>query len=204
MIAEPIAKPIANRKIWTYDEVSEIDDDVQRELHAGEIYPMPSPTLNHQSLILRLAILLTKWARAHGGKAYLSPVDLYVSPTEYYIPDLVFYSAAQMQSGEVERDPKRLTLAPQLIIEILSPSTARNDRTLKTRAYANFGIEHYWIIDPRAQTLEAFELSDGRYFVAGSIAESEVYAPAAFPNLQISGAELFESAPESESQIESQ
>ncbi len=106
-----IAEPLTQRRIWAYDEVREIDDDVRRELHDGEIYEMPSPLVNHQSIILRLAILLSEWARANGGRVYLSPVDLYVCETTYYIPDLVFYSAAQMASGEVERDPRRLTVA---------------------------------------------------------------------------------------------
>ncbi len=187
MIAEPQSIPRA----WTYDEVRDINDDVRRELHDGEIYVMPSPNLKHQSIILYLAVLLTQWARAHGGKVYLSPVDLYVSPTEYYIPDLVFYSAAQMRNGEVERDPNRLKIAPAIVVEVLSRSTARNDRTLKTRAYANFGIEHYWIIDPVAQTLEAFELIQGRYSLAGAMGADESYAPPAFAGLEIVGAELF-------------
>lgn len=190
-----VAEPLTKRKIWTYDEVRAIDDDVLRELHDGEIYEVPSPTLNHQDLIGRLYLLLMSWARQHGGKAYLSPVDLYVSQTECYIPDLVFYSATQMQSGEVERDSKRLRVAPTLIVEILSPSTARNDRTTKTRAYANFGVAHYWILDPVAQTLEAYELSESRYALAGAIGAGESYAPATFPDLTIVADEFFHGAP---------
>ena len=189
MIAEPLTT--RKTKTWTYDEVRAINDDVRRELHDGEIYVMPSPNLKHQKLILRLAVRLTEWARAHGGEVYLSPVDLYVSPTNYYIPDLVFYSAAQMQSGEVERDPNRLKIAPAIVVEVLSRSTARNDRTLKTRAYARFGIAHYWILDPVAQTLEAFELIDGRYSLAGAMGADETYAPPAFSGLEIVGTELF-------------
>lgn len=194
MVAEPQLIP----KVWTYNEVRALNDDVRRELHDGEIYVLPSPNLKHQTLILQLAIRLTEWARVHGGKIFLSPVDLYVSPTEYYIPDLVFYSAQQMQSGEVERDPNRLKTAPSIVVEVLSRSTARNDRTLKTRAYARFGIEHYWIIDPIAQTLEAFELVKGRYALAGAMGADETYAPSAFEGLQIVGVELFPDAPDSE------
>ena len=190
-----IAEPFTTRKTknWTYDEVRAIDDEVQRELHDGEIYAMPSPILDHQSIIGKLYLFLSLWARAR-GKAFLSPVDLYVSDAAYYLPDLVFYSAAQMQSGEVERDPKRLTVAPAIVVEVLSRSTTRNDRTLKTRAYATFGIAHYWIIDPAAQTLEAFELSDDRYALAGAIGAEETYAPAAFAELQVVGAELFQTS----------
>lgn len=188
-----IAEPLTTRKTrtWTYDEVRAIDDDVRRELHDGEIYEMPSPIPEHQDIIGQLYLQIMIWARQHGGKAYVSPLDLYVSQTEYYIPDLVFYSAAQMQSGAVPRGTKHLTVAPSIVVEVLSRSTARNDRTLKTRAYARFGIAHYWIIDPVAQTLEAFELVDGRYALAGALGADESYAPAAFAALEIVGADLF-------------
>ena len=193
MIAEPVTtrETKTRTESWTYDEVRAIDDDVQRELHDGEIYLMPSPVPEHQDIIGQLYLQLMAWARQHGGKAYLSPIDLYVSQTEYYIPDLVFYSARQLQEGAVPRGTKRLTMAPAIVVEVLSRSTARNDRTLKTRAYAKFGIPHYWILDPIAQTLEAFELIEGRYSLAGAIGADETYAPEAFAELQIVGAELF-------------
>ncbi len=186
-----VAEPLTTRKIWTYDEVRALDDDVRRELHDGEIYEMPSPTVNHQRIVTRLAGFLNAWARQQGGEAIVSPLDLYISERTYYIPDLVFYSGAQMESNEMTGDLKNLRIAPHLVVEILSPSTARNDRTLKTRAYAKFGIAHYWILDPIAQTLEAFELSGDRYALAGAIGAGESYAPAAFPELTIVADELF-------------
>ncbi len=190
-----IAEPLTKSRIWTYDEVREIDGDVRRELHDGEIYEMLSPTVNHQRIITRLAEFLNVWARRQGGgEATVSPVDLYISERTYYIPDLVFYSGAQMQSAEMAGDLKNLRLAPLLVAEILSPSTARNDRTLKTRAYADFGIVHYWIVDPVAQILEAFELRENRYFLAGTLAAEESLSFAAFPDLEIRGAELFPDA----------
>lgn len=188
MIAEA---PIYTPKEWTYDEVSAIEDDVRRELVDGEIIEMPSPTLNHQNIILRLALLFSLWARQHGGKAFISPLDLYVSPGRYFIPDFLFYSAAQMASGEVERDPKRLTVPPTLIVEVLSESTARHDRVRKLRAYAEFGVANYWIVDPAQGTLEAFELREGLYQVVAAHEGAETFAPAAFPALQIALSELF-------------
>ena len=191
MIAEPLTRRETKTRTWTYDEVRGIDDDLLRELHDGKIYIMPSPIPEHQDIIGQHYLQIMLWARQQGGKAYVSPLDLYVSQTEYYIPDLVFYSAAQMQNNAVPRGTKRLTVAPTLAVEVLSRSTARNDRTLKTRAYARFAIPHYWILDPVAQTLEAFELIEGRYSLAGAMGADENYAPATFPGLEIVGTELF-------------
>lgn len=188
MIAE---SPVFTPKEWTYDEVSAIDDDVRRELFDGEIFEMPPPTVNHQRIILRLAALFLQWARQHGGEAFISPLDLYVSPGRYFIPDFLFYSAEQMATGEVARDPKRLTVAPTLIAEVLSESTARHDRVRKLRAYAEFGVANYWIVDPALGTLEAFELREGLYQVVAAHEGAETFAPAAFPELQIALSELF-------------
>jgi Uma2 family endonuclease len=183
--------PVFTPQKWTYDEVSAIEDDLRRELFDGEIFEMPSPTLNHQDIILRLALIFSLWARQHGGKAFISPVDLYVEPRRYFIPDFLFYSAAQMASGEVERDPKRLTIAPALIVEVLSDSTAANDRVRKLHAYAEFGVANYWIVDPAQRILEAFELREGIYSVVAAHEGAEIFAPAAFPELQIALSELF-------------
>jgi Uma2 family endonuclease len=188
MVAEP--KNFSHRE-WTYEEVSAIEDDVRRELHDGEIFEMPSPSLSHQDIILRLALLFSLWAREFGGRAYISPVDLVLSPRLYFIPDFVFYSAEQLATGEVLRDPKRLTVAPVLIVEVLSETTARNDRVRKLHAYAQFGVANYWIVDPVQHTLEAFELHEGLYQIIAAHEEGETFAPAAFGNLRINLNELF-------------
>lgn len=188
MIAEP---PIFTAKKWTSKEVSAIPDDVRRELYDGEIYKMPSPTLTHQDIILRLALLLSLVARQQGGKVFLSPVDLFVSEERYFIPDLVFYSAEKMASGEVEADPKRLHIAPDLIVEIISNSTAINDRVRKYRAYAEFGVPFYWIVDPAPRTFHAFRLENGRYVDEAVLGDDEAFSPQLCPGLEVSLLEVF-------------
>lgn len=183
--------PVFTPKKWTSAQVSAIEDDVRRELYAGEIYEMPSPTLNHQDLILRLAILLTLWARQNGGKVFLSPVDMFVDEETYFIPDLVFYGAAKVATGEVEADPKRLHTAPDLIVEILSPSTACNDRVRKYRAYAEFGVPFYWIIDPAERVFQAYRLENGRYVDEAVLGGDEAFSPALFSGLEVSLTEVF-------------
>ena len=191
-----VAEPKTTRKIWTYAEVRALNDDVLRELHEGEIWIVPSPTFNHQRIVTRLAGFLNDWAKQHGGgEATVSPLDMYVSERSYYIPDLIFYSGPQMEIIEAEGDLKNLRMAPHVAVEVLSPSTARNDRTLKTRAYAAFGIAHYWILDPVARTLEAFELGEGRYFLAGAIGSGETLDLSSFPGLNVPADELFPGTP---------
>ncbi len=187
MAANPIT--IARRES-TVEDLESFADDVRRELDDNTFFEMPSPTLQHQDIILRLALFLTQWAMQHGGKAFLSPVDLVVSPRRVFIPDLCFYGREKMASGEVERDPKRLRVAPDLVVEILSPSTASRDRVLKFRRYAEFGVRCYWIIDPRDRILQAFESEGGRFRDEAVLGEDEPFSPALFPGLTLSMAEL--------------
>ncbi len=192
MIAEsPVFTPQVAPKKWTYAEVSAIADDVRRELYDGEIYAMPSPTLSHQDIILRLALLLSLFAKQQGGKVFLSPVDLFVSEERYFIPDMVFYGVEKMATGQVEADPKRLHVAPDLIVEIISNSTAVNDRVRKYRAYAEFGVPFYWIVDAAARTFHAFRLENGRYVDEAVLGGDEAFSPQLFAGLEVSLTEVF-------------
>ena len=153
MIAEPIVSP----KQWTYAEVAQFEDDARFEIHDGALFERPSPTWNHQHIIGFLYRLLMAWADQNGGVAFVSPIDLYVSERKYFIPDLLFYSAASLQNPQVLTDTKRFRVAPDLIVDVASPSTESNDRTVKVRAYAEFGVANYWIVDAETQIIEALE-----------------------------------------------
>lgn len=187
MAANPIS---IERREWTFEDLESFADDVRRELNDNTFFEMPSPTLKHQDIVLRLALFLTQWAMQHGGKAFLSPIDLVLSPTLLFVPDLCFYGREQMATGEVERDPQRLRVAPDLVVEILSPSTASRDRVLKFRRYAEFGVRFYWIIDPRERTLQAFQLEQKRYAVEAVLGEADSFSPVLFPELTLQMEEL--------------
>jgi len=188
MVAEPISTA---RPVWTVEDLDSFDDDVRRELDDGAIFQMASPTIYHQKIVLRLALFLSKWVAEHGGELILSPIDLVLSPSRVFSPDLVFYSAEKMASGEVERDPKRLRVPPDLVVEIISPSTGSRDRVLKYRRYAEFGVRGYWLVDPLQRTFQAFQLEQGRYFDEATLADDEEFAPTLFPNFKLSMSELF-------------
>lgn len=194
MIAEPQLRALARgiEKHWTAAEVAALDDGVRRELYDGEIFEMPSPTLIHQNIILNLAFLFKLWAQTHGGRAFLSPFDLFVSASRYYIPDLCFFTAQNLENSRVLDDPRNIRVAPDVLVEVLSTSTARHDRVAKTGAYAEFGVPNYWIVDPDARTLEAFALRDGLYFLAAALDETQTFLPADFPELLIPLAQVFD------------
>lgn len=191
MIAE---QTVIDRK-WTYTELQAIEDQRRRELYDGELVEMGSPNLRHQALILQLALMLNSWVRERNlGRIYLSPVDLYVSETKCYIPDLMFVRRERYATERIEREDDACVVAPpDLAVEIISPSTGRNDRFRKSNIYAEFGVQHYWIIDPEVEALQAFVLERGRYVMEASLTQEDTFRPSLFPDLQIPLNTLFSS-----------
>ena len=184
-------------KIWTYSELQARDkergEERREEVYDGELCIMSSPKLRHQKILLALAMLLELYAREHAaGQVYIAPVDLYISETSFFEPDLMFVAQARLDSERIEReDGACLVAPPDLIIEIVSDSTGRNDRVKKFNAYESFGVRHYWLVDPDEKTLLAFELREGRYTREAALTDEDTFAPALFPGLQIPLAPLF-------------
>jgi Uma2 family endonuclease len=104
------------------------------------------------------------------------------------VPDAVFVAARNARI--VEREG--VFGSPDLIVEVLSPSTARIDRTRKSRLYARAGVKHYWLLDPDEKTLVAYVLSRGKYQLDAALDSSDTFEPALFPGLRIDLAEVFE------------
>ena len=179
-------------KHWTYEEVAQLPEDGNRyEIVAGElIVTPPSPKLDHQELIGRLYVLLRPFVRAHGlGRVILSPFDVLLAKGDYLIPDLVFVRndriAVVTQRG-VEG-------APDLAVEVLSPSTAFRDRGIKRDRYAHFGVAEYWVLDPRERRFEAYRLAEDP--ARATVLTSGTYAWQPVPGgpvLEIDVAELFQ------------
>jgi Uma2 family endonuclease len=99
------------------------------------------------------------------------------------MPDIQFYreanvSARQQQGGLVEG-------RPDLVVEIVSPSSQRYDRVTKLRWYAQREVPEYWLVDPQARTLERLVLREGSYVIAASLADDETFRPESFDGLEI-------------------
>lgn len=143
---------------WTYDEYARLPDDGKRyEVIAGELVVTPSPRTLHQEVVGELYTLIKAFVRAHGlGKVLISPVDVLFAEGDYVVPDVVF----------VRRDHRGIITgrgvegAPDLVVEVLSDSTAFRDRGIKRERYAHYGVAEYWIIDPRTEQIEVYRLDE--------------------------------------------
>ena len=145
----------------TYDDYLLIPDDgLRHEIIDGEHYVTPAPDLYHQKVSRRIQFqLYTQIELRDLGEVLNAPADVQLSEVDVLQPDLLIVLAERSEIMV----PSRVRGAPDLVVEILSPSTAKRDRALKRARYEAFGVREYWIVDPRARCVEQLVLEQGHY-----------------------------------------
>ena len=146
----------------TYDDLVNMPDDGNRyEVIGGELLVNPAPRRDHQEIVRDLNWLLETHLRATGiGRAYTHPVDIWLGPNDIVEPDIVVIRESRLESYRPEgvvREP------PDLVVEVLSPSTRGTDQVRKMALYAKSGVPEYWIADPDRRSLTMHLLEDGQY-----------------------------------------
>ena len=145
----------------TYEDYCRIPDDrCRHEILDGEHVVSPAPFVPHQWAVGALfAALHTKIHVPRHGFVFTSPIDVRLGPHDIVQPDVL---AIRAERAEIITEPW-IDGAPDLVVEVLSPSTGRRDRGLKAAGYATFGVREYWLVDLVARTVEQFELEGDRY-----------------------------------------
>ena len=167
----------------TYDEYALLPQDRNRyEVIEGELHMTPSPPLAHQNVVIELGSMLRQHVSASGlGKVYVAPLDVVLTETNVVQPDILFLRAARVPP----KGAKNVTVAPDLVVEVISPSSVEEDRGAKMRVYARHGVSHYWLVDPEARTLEMYALAGGAYAAAGAFSGGATATTPLFPSLTI-------------------
>jgi Uma2 family endonuclease len=181
----------AHRKL-RYEDYARISADGKRhEIIDGEHHVSPSPNTNHQVLSRNLIDVLSPFVRKHKlGQLFSAPYDVLLSPHDIVQPDILFISTAHraiITEANVQG-------APDLVIEILSPSTRHLDETLKRQRYEQLGVQEYWIFDPRRLSVRVFRRSQDTGFGAPSeltAAASPVVTTPLLPGLEIVLRDIF-------------
>ncbi|HEX5501591.1 MAG TPA: Uma2 family endonuclease [Thermomicrobiales bacterium] len=180
------------KTLLTYRDLLETPDDGRRyELIEGEVIVSPAPDGEHQIALKRFVKLLLRAEAAGYGRAYFAPLDIVFDEAEH--------NTAQPDAFFLHRDnPHRVTRvlrgAPDLVIEVLSPSTRAYDLRAKRQLYARFGVRYYWAGDPKAETVQAFDLAGEDYEPPRVLSGSDVLGCPLFPDITMTVAEIF--APE--------
>lgn len=173
----------------TYEEFQSLPDDGQRhELIEGEHYVFATPSIEHQLVSLEVSGVFREAVTRRGlGWVMPAPVEVKFPGANAVQPDLVV--VLRDRAHIVER--ARITGAPNVLLEILSPSTRTYDLRTKAELYARNGVPEYWIIDTFAETITVHELRDGKYVAHPNdgMARSLV-----IPDLVVDAHALFEAA----------
>jgi Uma2 family endonuclease len=169
---------------YTWDDFVALEEDDLRELIDGELVEIEVPTFDHEQLVMVLGYLLLTWIDAgRGGRVLASGYKIRISDRRGVMPDVQFYRADN--DAWREQQQGLIRGRPDLVVEIVLPSSGRYDRVKKLRWYARLGIPEYWLIDPADRTLERLVLREGMYAIAESLADDETFRPPSFEGLEI-------------------
>ena len=154
----------ARLKEWTYEEFMALPEGgpVRYEIIDGDLCMTPSPVSRHQKISGNLFGIVWNFLRTNPlGEIFAAPYDVVFSqePPQVVEPDLVFVAAKHVSLIT----EKNLQGVPDLLVEILSPTTATIDRRVKHSLYERVGVPEYWIVDPERNTVQVFRLSGERY-----------------------------------------
>lgn len=176
---------------YTVREYELLPDDGRRhELIDGDFVVTPAPGINHQGVVWTLSVLLGTWLREHPGRAraFAAPTDVHLSETDVVQPDLLLV----LSDGTAKLSPRGVEGPPHLVIEVLSPSTERNDRVLKRATYARFGIRHYWRVDPDTEQVTVDRLGEQGYDTVAVVGKGGTLTIEELDGLELRVAEVFE------------
>ena len=166
----------------TYQDYCATPDDERYELLDGNLMMVPAPNRKHQRVLVTLTRKLDDFTGEHGlGTVYVAPFDVVLSDTDVVQPDVLFISRAREHT--VTDDNVRG--APDLVIEILSPSTADRDLGYKHDLYGRHGVLEYWIVDPVAETIAVHRQGDGRLEAAETLGRGDTLRTALLEGLEL-------------------
>ena len=152
------------------------------EIIDGELFVTPSPLWRHQNVLANLLYYLTDFVKKHDlGKVYPAPFDVVFSQYDVVEPDILYVSKAR---ASVTTE-KNIQGAPDLVVEILSESTAKIDRTTKLKLYARYGVAEYWVVDPATCSAEIYRPVPGGYELAAQLDSSQSLTSPLFPGFSL-------------------
>lgn len=179
---------------WTYEKYRELPDDGNRyEVLEGRLYVTPAPSTYHQLVSRRIQFLFYELERSGQGQIYDAPVDLLIPGADPAQPDLIYLTAEQ----ESIATRRGIEGVPELVVEILSPSTAKRDRVDKLHLYRKAGVRRYLLVDIEARTIEVLLLKGQSYLVEASLGPESRFEFEDY-GVSLEVAEIFRGIPERE------
>lgn len=156
---------------FTYKDYLLLPEGDRWELIDGDFYVVPSPSVRHQKISTIIGNALVNYVTANAlGEIFWAPLDVVFDDKNVVQPDIMFIS--NERRGIITE--ANISGGPDIVIEILSPSTADRDRELKLRLYARNGVTEYWIVDPDEKSVLVMELGEEGYSAIRSYTSGHV------------------------------
>ncbi len=174
------------RKRATYDDLYNIPENMTGEIIDGELYVTPRPSRRHArtATVLGYSIGPTYDRGERGGPGgwiFLNEPEISFSE-DILVPDLAGWRKERFPTDE---DHNWISVAPDWVGEVLSPSTFRKDKIKKMPIYAQHGVSHLWLVDPLDKTLDVLRLESGKWVIAGVFAENDKVRAEPFQEIEI-------------------
>ena len=176
-----------------YDDVRDLPrKGLRREVMDGELFVSATPTDWHQIVVKNMGRLvdvhMLSFARGERpGKTFIAPMGLVLEPGDGVEPDFMYVSR-----DRAELKPsfaREVLVVPDWVVEVLSPSTAKRDRTTKFEYYKRHGVLEYWLVDPRSQQVIVFHFLDN---TEQTFEQGETIRVSSLPNLGIAVTDVFD------------
>ena len=151
-------------KLYTYADYLQWDEKERFEILDGYVYAMTAPLINHQRISRELAFALTVFLKDKPCEVFIAPTTVRLNPQTK--DDTVFEPDLFVVCDRKKLDDKACNGAPDLVIEITSPSSISYDCILKYRKYLQAKVREYWIFDPESKVVNAFVLRDDNYIAS--------------------------------------
>ncbi len=168
------------------------NDDFQYEIINGEMIRKSAPSPVHQEVLKNLLYIIETHNRLEKkGRLFCAPIDVFLDDYNKLQPDLFFIS--EKKKSIITNDG--IMGVPDLVIEIISPTSVIRDRIEKKNVYERFAIPEFWLVDPQYQAIEIYTLKNNRYelFSAATAMEGGLNQ-SLFEGLSISFNDVFASA----------
>lgn len=157
-----------------YYQLPEYEQHDLIQLINGEVIIGMPPILKHQLLVKKILVLLAQVEAQKGGVAFTAPTEVRLDDENTFEPDVFYILPSNLSI--TQQDEKRIIGAPDLVVEVLSPRTAKYDRQEKYQAYEKHGVDEYWIVDPVHEVVEVWNLGEaGRYIRLGAFAGDDTF-----------------------------
>ena len=150
---------------YTYADYLTWDDSQRWEIIDGRAYLMASPNEIHQDISVELTTQFREFLRGKPCKVFHAPFDVRLFPKRGNKDKYVVQPDLMVVCDKTKLDGNKVNGAPDLIVEILSPSNQKMDRYIKFKQYFLAGVREYWIVDPENKAVQVFLLEDKRYVV---------------------------------------